>query len=606
MNGLEMMWLLSKKWDELKKDDKYNKKDEPLLINIINSYLQNLFECFMKDAKEGKLSKEFGEELSGELREKLREELKNTCIKSELLMGKIESLYEQFMENHYVKSYLVKEEFYKNHKIERKTLKDLNKEVSDKIANKLKDDNKEVQIWICAGEQYNQNVFESFDDFLSNQENDISLEIITTEVLNYDDFIFDILGGDSQELKDIIKEIYCPYIMEFCINTEILDEEKKKFINEIYNNSKIFKATLDTDAKNQTNMILLKGTLSASLDYDIFQTINLYINKNPDEQIEHEIEKIYKNSINYLQTNKDENISCFMSSDTNNININNIFKNIRVESVDVYKVGNGNLIYNNCDKDGNKCGFFYDIGFDRYVGIGKNPIYNYILEKIKDLNPMCIILSHWDTDHFRLYKYWKGQKEDVIFIAPEIKEKNKFNARRLFEYLELINNMECIKRQTETLEINLNNGNDNKISLYMGHGGNDEKITLCNREGIALYIENKIYDGTTLRCMMHGDVPYSSLQQIYGNNSIVYDYLVAPHHGAAMDCSMLPYISISESDKGNAIICCDNNKNGKRTIKNRPEKNHKERLEENYKVLTTEEANNYIELCLEKKLCVKK
>jgi hypothetical protein len=121
------------------------------------------------------------------------------------------------------------------------------------------------------------------------------------------------------------------------------------------------------------------------------------------------------------------------------------------------------------------------------------------------------------------------------------------------------------------------------MTLYVGKRkrGIDRKITNCNCQGIAVCIESDTVLYGKIRCLMQGDVPYSSLPS-HANFALQnpYEYLVAPHHGAEMDCSLL---RTAVKRDGQAVICCTGE------------------MKENRPVETTAQAQQYIQFDLRRK-----
>ena len=151
-------------------------------------------------------------------------------------------------------------------------------------------------------------------------------------------------------------------------------------------------------------------------------------------------------------------------------------------------------------------------------------------------------------------------------------------------------------------EIVIQHSIKSRMTLYVGKRkrGTDRKITNCNSQGIAVHMENDTAHYGKIRCLMQGDVPYSSLPP-HANFALQnpYEYLVAPHHGAEMDCSLL---RTAVKRDGQAVICCTGEMK-----ENRPEKNHLWELKRcYYDVKTTAQAQQYIQFDLRRKnhMCI--
>ena len=112
---------------------------------------------------------------------------------------------------------------------------------------------------------------------------------------------------------------------------------------------------------------------------------------------------------------------------------------------------------------------------------------------------------------------------------------------------------------------------------------------------------NKIFNGIRFQTakIMQGDVPYMSLPtKVNFAVENPYEYLVVPHHGAEMDCSLL---KSTVKKAGQAVICCTNELD-----KNRPKEEHLIELKRCYDdVKITEQARCYMQLDLQKKNQIK-
>ena len=259
----------------------------------------------------------------------------------------------------------------------------------------------------------------------------------------------------------------------------------------------------------------------------------------------------------------------------------------------IYNVGNGNCIYLKGRNSFGKLSLLYDIGY--YCTIPakriKNTNYQSSVNAIRHLRPHCIILSHWDSDHFFGCAYAGTDIFRCKWIAPNHDENTSVSARRVARYLQVMKKLILVDR-TSGRQIARVQGIHSELKLYMGEKrpGKDRKITDCNKEGIVLEYVKYGYYGYhgDIHTLMAGDVPYESIPSIANfSGNTPCDYLIVPHHGAKMDTKLL---SSTSKRRGFAIICA---KQG------RPETAHTDALKNNgYSFKITGDARLCIDLDL--------
>lgn len=258
----------------------------------------------------------------------------------------------------------------------------------------------------------------------------------------------------------------------------------------------------------------------------------------------------------------------------------------------IYKVGNGNCIWLYDQPEDGKKGLLYDVGMDNHIALRKqNPDYQRAFDEISRIKPTCVVLSHWDADHYKACVYCGRELFECTWIAPHCMDVSP-NAQRLAKFLYLAGKLKLVDRSKDR-EIRVSLDKNSTLHLYVGgknrscfHNGKKlpkERLTAANCEGIAIEYENGIT--TTL---MQGDVPYQCLPNQAGFTSKnPYDNLVVPHHGSKMDLTLL---TSNNAGSGNAVICCTKGKN-------RPVQAHEAALQNCYaNVEVTENADCYVEL----------
>jgi beta-lactamase superfamily II metal-dependent hydrolase len=461
--------------------------------------------------------------------------------------------------------------------------------------------NNEISVWV--GVEMDEDSDEVREDevawleMISEMEDgrSIPLAIVSQDILNYDGYVFERLQTGSNEIKEIIREMYRPYLVEYYIDPKELGEKQSDFLRQMCQEKTWYKAEL-VDANTDTKGgIAFQGVFVHTASPVEYEGKKLVIGGTIAEQ--KDLNKI-KNTYNMAA------VTCALDTDVQK-ELANLFKGVRFQTAKVYNVGNGNCIYFYGKKECREKRFFYDIGFDMHVHIGDDPRmmeqeYRVALQDIRESKPDCIILSHWDEDHFRGCAYAEKELFDTRWIAPGINSsEKKANAKRFLLYLYYIGSLMVVDRNAVSARaIAISHSNKSKMTLYVGkrQSGTDRKITKCNCEGVAICMEDGAFlRGSKIRCLMQGDVPYMSLPPAARTNKTNhYDYLVAPHHGAEMDCSSL---SAHGKKDGQAVICCTGE-----TGKNRPNEAHLEELQNCYAgVKTTAQANEYIQLDLRRK-----
>ncbi|MBO6143008.1 MAG: hypothetical protein J6O72_06500 [Lachnospira sp.] len=500
----------------------------------------------------------------------------------------------KLFQNESIKDYINAPSFYKRHRIKKYDVKMLHAKVCKDMFRKMGEDsykNSEMRLWISIAEE--EEILNP-DNITAEGRRSIKLEMISSDILEYDRYIFEKLRQGPDNIVEMIKEFYRPYFVEYYIDTEELKEKQMDFLQQMVRENGWYRAALadeaaETDAEEE---FVFKGVFVHSASPVEYEHKKLVIqDARFDRKVQSDTDDIYKV----------EDIQCAADTDVQ-MKLKKLFNGVSFERTRVYRAGNGNCIYNYGKKGRREKRFFYDIGFDMRVHLSADPKalekeYRGALKDIRNSKPHCIILSHWDEDHFRGCAYANRNIFNIPWIVPGIKKsEKKLNARRLMIYLYILNNLMVIKRGDER-EIVIDHQINGKLVLYTGirRAGTDRKITACNCEGIAVYIENDMGKSGKIRCLMQGDVPYKSLpERMNFAAENPYEYLVVPHHGAKMNLDLL---TKSEKKDGQAVICCTNE-----LVKNRPAENHLNKLKKCYNnVKTTAQAKCYIQLNLKKK-----
>lgn len=491
--------------------------------------------------------------------------------------------------NKAVQNRLENEQFYSQHRIKKNY--DFHHKACEKIF--LDIEKSEQPFWVQI-DHFDGDQLDIYDGEGRYSTGFIRLSVLSEKALEYDYFAFQILSRAvdvSSDLRKLIKEIYRPYFIEYYIESSQLTRRQKEELNStILSDSGWFNARFVSIEDNRAERTRqFDGVFSYSASPVIYKKRRLEIidkvrgynsrlspvytpiNASPDKEIEQELKAIFKDTV--------------------------------LNKVKIYKIGNGNCVYSYGTNAKNKEAkrLLYDIGFDNSSAVRacihsmKVP-YQPSIDSIRKLVPSCIILSHWDADHYKACAYAGNAIYDCRWIAPTLDNSTKgtsTNAKRLAQYLFHINKLMLVQRTTQR-KISIDLTGYSTLTLLIGK--TVKGLSPENCRGIAIKYENHHPCVATneIRCLMQGDVPYTALLPMEVISSETpYEYLIVPHHGSKMD--LIPCPSMQD---GVAVICCTN-----QPTDGRPQCCHLKWLNDHYSnVVTTEEAPSiYIQLNLRQK-----
>lgn len=434
----------------------------------------------------------------------------------------------------------------------------------------------------------------------------LSCSLLTLQMLDYDIMMFRAMEDrQDEEYRDAAIKHYRPYLFNYVAEIDkkmfkkLKELQRNEYSNKSENNLSDYiwlECTFNPDS--HTQHLNLNGYVvqSASNIDKIKQKISIIESSGSDVKLKKMTLDVYK-----LKT------TCMNDNDFSHeleIELNALDS---LSSIYVYRIGNGNCIYaENKQKDN---GFFFDIGFNykhRPKKLSSNSTYNYssTMKEIFKKKPNFFILSHWDLDHIAgSFAASKGFL-DKKWFAPDCYDAG-IDATRLAKYLDMKGNLFRVKRKnTPGRRIGkISVGSNVTYKLFMGEKASCDR-SHPNCEGIVIK-----YKDTDKTVLMMGDVNYKSFNKAIQNHNLKkcsaasreplfadtkIDYLVVPHHGSEHTDYNLITGSKPVNDKKKAIICCTNLTND-----NRPNKGHKNKLEERFEVYTTESdanKNNYIEI----------
>lgn len=390
----------------------------------------------------------------------------------------------------------------------------------------------------------------------------IQLSLLTPTMLDYDRGIYEIVQSGWDQT------IYRPYFFHFVVDINQMEESGFDFLRNEERWNQWYRGSFQQDLKGD-NILSFSGYVEKVASPVTYSKRKLFIidEKLPDKIV---------NNINYTYNFSDN--SCVEDKDVK-CELYRLLGDTVFTKGRVYSVGNGNCIYLYGKRKDQGClsrrkllgidaseriRVLYDIGYhvsavpSKLLETGKQPR---ATKAIRMLQPTCIILSHWDSDHYMGCAYGRDSLFNCRWIAPDCKDATP-NAKRLAKYLKLKKKLMLIereenKKETGGREISTVPRTVPELRLWMGGNGGkeDRRLTKANRQGLVLELLNK--RKTSIHCLMMGDVPYQSFKDAIKTETIdPCNYLIVPHHGSAMGTSVIP----EAIAPGVAIVCAKRGK----------------------------------------------
>lgn len=402
----------------------------------------------------------------------------------------------------------------------------------------------------------------------------IELSLLTPAMLEYDQEIFALL------VEAPYLEIYRPYFFHFLVNRYEVDAAAASFLSNPERRNGWYQGSFSLDWRGP-NTIALSGYVEKAASPIIWSKGTLIIeDKRLPKALVEAINSVY--GLGASPCSKDMDIQS---------ELDRLLGGTDFTKARIYYVGNGNCIYLYGKKGSDKIRLLFDIGYRFFP----NPraaklISPKATHAIRSLRPLCVILSHWDSDHYKGCAYGNRHIFKCNWFAPNCYDASS-NAKRLAKYLKVKGKLTLADR-TNGRQIAAIKGSNSILNLWLGKVVSsvrkDRNITYANRQGFVLEIQTQ-----SVHCIMMGDVPYQSLFHLpLFKPYIPCDYLVVPHHGAYMNTDWIPPVS---SENAWAIVCA-------KSEKNRPHPEHKCALCRGlYHVILTEAAGFSLDLNLNQK-----
>lgn len=428
---------------------------------------------------------------------------------------------------------------------------------------------------------------------LEKEEETITLDcaLFSRSLLEYDQMVIQALGDNDEEYRSLVLEYYRPYIFSFIMEVEPGAYQK---LREVY---------LDSvgELENIDNYMYFSCSFNAINGEELVYPGYVIESASPIRKYETYIKLIENCAISRRAVDKyiqNYNLSNIV---TDAVFINKLeasWSKIRVSKLEAYKIGNGNCI---CVEGEKNC-FFYDVGFNyrhrpQLINSGKSYNYQSSMRQIAKRKPEFIILSHWDMDHIAGCAATCRDIFDKKWFAPDCEDAG-LNAKRLAKYLDMKDNLIRVSRKNGrclgTIEISDEHDVSRTIASYKFYIGEKSSCdrSLPNCQGIAILMKDYEKEETIL---MLGDVNYESFNRARNNSgdslieNMTIDYLIAPHHGSERtNYGLLVGNRLTPVNGTTAIVCCTND-----VAANRPNADHMANLQARFtkSVLTTEEAS---------------
>lgn len=399
----------------------------------------------------------------------------------------------------------------------------------------------------------------------------VNISVLTDEILGYDAEMFQIQD------REMLFHTYRPYFISFLVP---LDQNNPSTISDLGDGW--FLAHFDgpaAESDDNRSYVELTGILETAASPVNYMDKRLFIftDRSLPQSVLDKINTTYDPSL----------FVCTSSSDVETI-LNNAWANNFPNIIDIYNVGHGNADY---IKGKNKR-ILYDIGYNyRTIPTYSSPKFPRATQALRQVNPCCVILSHWDLDHIIGCAYAEPKVFRVPWIAPFVsltksnakkaKEKGAYpNKIRLANYLRQLGSLYLVDRkQTNKLIAVISCAKDAEIRLWLG-SGYDKNITAENRRGLILEIVDK--HSRKPHILLTGDVPYESMPDIL---NIPVDFMHVPHHCSNMILNRLKKIP----GVGNcAVISTNRDKTGTINYNNCHYKELKRRFSEVINTIDTE------------------
>ena len=353
------------------------------------------------------------------------------------------------------------------------------------------------------------------------------LTILTKNSIDYDYYN---LNTEERYNSEYYDKEYKPYLMYYVVDN--IDEIKKiKEINSRSNGDWITVKYVKNDNRHNEEECI-KGNLFLNYFLKNNNKCLQILSFDIDLDVLKRIKVIY--DIDFEKYNIGEKV-------INNININTI-----PEKIKVYNVGHGNINL----ISGQKSCILFDIGCHRGYNNKwqSEQNYNGICSSLKNIKPDCVVISHWDIDHYKGYGVLDKKVFSVPWIVPSLLGNSGENIYRLLIYMNIKKSLYFFD-VNQSVNYTLYTNKMIKIILKNGNGQTENGITEKNRKGLYIEItkENKKY-------FLMGDTPYKCANI---NNTTQVDLLVVPHHGSNTINSNFP----NPSTKKSIAVVCEKDKN---------------------------------------------
>ncbi len=360
---------------------------------------------------------------------------------------------------------------------------------------------------------------------------------------------------------------YRPYFYEF-IPVHLTDKKIEQMgleRNKWYNVS----LYIDVSVQGEFNEKMIKGTLLFSASPIIRKGRRLIFGEEASTDIEQHFNQLLSQEQENWIVNKGDEVKEQFEQALNLSQYNDFEINVIV-----YSVGQGNWIQvKGMDKGNEIFSLCFDIGFTitETSTLYEDAIQQAALEAKKS---NLIILSHWDLDHILGVSKFSKIDYEKTWIVPQIIDTASESSKRLAVYLVKESNINAVFAadtfngtvifKSDYFVLGKGQGNQSGKKMTIGNTYSwKTKYNNLNNLGLILEVKN---NGHSM--LLPGDCEYIEFPQPFMK---LYNTIVVPHHGAAVEGVALPDQSVHCSE---AIACVNRKKS-----RGYPKKKHVDILE---------------------------
>lgn len=266
-------------------------------------------------------------------------------------------------------------------------------------------------------------------NFYEEEMKTIEVSIITQSIMDYDRRMFSNMMEFTNNILDD-SYYYRPYFLSFLISVDEVKENNysMSFLRNEENLHQWFRAGF-SDLNSDKDVLEFPGWFQTAASPIIYKRKTLFVeDKYLSPKVVEEINTLYDLGNNYCST--DKKIENMLATQ---------FPSGYFHEARIYSVGNGNCVYLHGKNGSKKMRLLFDIEFHvgatppRQLKVNKT---KKAISAIRNFRPDCIVLSHWDSDHYMGCAYARYRIFNCTWVAPDCYDASP-NARRLAKYLQI-------------------------------------------------------------------------------------------------------------------------------------------------------------------------